>query len=246
MKNYFCVVSYLGAAYFGFERQKNHPTIQGKIEECLFAILQEKITINASGRTDAKVNARGQTFSFLSDSPLLDDKEKFLYAINRVLPSDIVILSIKEVDPSFHARYSAIEKMYSYSFHIGEKDPFLSFKVAMLGNREFDYLSFKKACLLFLGTHNFQDFTPKNNDNKSFIRNISKIDFVDDNYTFTVNFVGDGFMTYQIRTMVGAALKIGFKRMNLDELKTRIDNNERKILSFKAPPEGLSLEKVFY
>ncbi len=246
MSNYFCVVSYLGAAYYGFERQRNHPTIQGKIEECLNAILHEKVTINASGRTDAKVNAKGQTFSFRSSSVLLKDEARFLYAINHVLPSDISILSVKEVPDSFHARYSAKKKAYSYSFHLGKKDPFLCYEVAMLGERIFDETLFKASCKLFKGEHNFQDFTPKSEDMHSFTRTIYDVSFTEDPFTHKVFFTGEGFMTYQVRTMVGAAIKVALGKMTLSELEARIDSKTRKILSFKAPAEGLCLEKVFY
>ncbi len=247
MSNYLCVCSYLGAAYFGFERQKSHPSIQGKIEECLSAILHEKIKINASGRTDAKVNARGQTFTFESSSSLLKNQRRFLYAINHVLPSDIAIQSVMEAPSSFHARYSATKKTYSYSFLLGEKKPFLSNEVAMLGNKRFDESLFRKTMSLYLGEHNFQDFTPKADDQFLFRRTVFDISFEKRDESIYVTYItGDGFMTYQVRTMVGAALKVGFGKMSLDEVKKRLDSERRKIITHKAPPEGLCLEKVFY
>ena len=247
MSNYLCVCSYLGAAYFGFERQKNHPSIQGKIEECLKAILHEDIKINASGRTDAKVNAKGQAFTFLSSSPLLHDDKRFLYAINHVLPNDIAINSLNEMPSSFHARYSASKKIYSYSFHLGEKLPFLSNEVAMLGNKPFSADLFKRAMTSYLGKHNFQDFTPKSDDQFSFERTIFDVSFESkDKDVRVVAITGDGFMTYQVRTMVGAALKVAFGKMTLEELRKRLEGEKRKIITFKAPAEGLCLEKVIY
>lgn len=247
MNNYFCVCSYLGAAYFGFERQKNHPTIQGKIEECLSAILHEKVKINASGRTDAMVNAKGQTFSFVCSSSLPSNEPRFLYAMNHVLPSDISMISVQSVPESFHARYSAKRKTYSYSFRFGAKDPFLAYEVAMLGERKFDETLYEETMSLFLGKHNFQDFTPKSEDSLSFVRSVFDISHtLRENDTHITSITGDGFMTYQVRTMVGAALKVGLKKMTLSELAKRIDSKERKILTYKAPAEGLCLEKVFY
>lgn len=247
MSNYFCRLAYLGAAYYGFERQKNHPTIQGKVEECLSAILGEKISINASGRTDAKVNAKGQTFSFHSSSSLPKDKERFLYALNHVLPGDISLLSIEEVGEDFHARYSAKKKRYSYSFLVGEKDPFLSFEVAMLGNRPFDSLRFEKACKMYLGEHNFQDFTPKSEDLQGFRRTVLEVSsLIKEGDIYRISFTGNGFMTYQVRTMVGLALKIGWGKTPLEEVNKRLDSEQRKILSYKAPAEGLCLEEVIY
>lgn len=247
MSNYFCRLAYLGAAYYGFERQKSHPTIQGKVEECLAAILGEKVSVNASGRTDAKVNAKGQTFSFRSSSSLPKDEAKFLFAMNRVLPSDISLLSINEVSEDFHARYSAKKKRYSYSFLLGEKDPFLAFEVAMLGNRAFDSTLFEKACKIYLGEHNFQDFTPKSEDLQGFKRTILEVSPLEkENGIYRISFTGNGFMTYQVRTMVGLALKVGWGKVPLEEVSNRLDSEERKILSYKAPAEGLCLEEVIY
>ncbi len=247
MNNYFCILSYLGASYFGFERQKNHASIQGKVEECLSAILNENIKIAASGRTDAKVNAKGQTFTFKSEAKLLKDKKRFLYAINHVLPSDINIISLEKVDDDFHARYSALKKRYSYSFKIGEKDPFLSCSVAMLGDREFDKKAFHETCLLFLGEHNFQDFTSKSEDLRGFFRTIYEISPLKENSgIYKIEIVGDGFMTYQVRTMIGAALKVAWGKCKIEDVSARLDSKERKILTYKAPPEGLCLEEVYY
>lgn len=211
------------------------------------AILGEKIKINASGRTDAMVNAKGQTFSFQSSSPLLKDEERFLYAINHVLPNDILIISAKAVSSSFHARYSALKKTYSYSFHLGQKQPFLAFEIAMLGNLKFDYILYKKAMNLFLGTHDFRSFTPKATDAKQFERTIYEISFSEkENGTYVTYITGDGFMTYQVRTMVGAAIKVALGKMSIDELGKRLIGERRKILTYKAPAEGLCLEKVYY
>ena len=110
----FGVLQYNGQAYWGFEKQKDYPSIQGKIEEILSSLLDHKIVIHGAGRTDKGVSARGQTFTFFSVKEI-QDIERLRVALNRLLPKDIYVLSLKEVDSSFDARHSSCGKIYFYS-----------------------------------------------------------------------------------------------------------------------------------
>lgn len=249
MRNYLCRVSYLGAAYKGFERQKKYRSIQGELERALSSLLGEPSTIHGAGRTDAGVNAKEQTFSFLAKKEV-KDFPKFLYAYNRLLPGDISVLSIEEKPLIFDARHSCSGKLYSYSFLLGEKDPFLSYTVAYLGKRPFDYKALKDALNLFVGKHDFKNFTSKPEDKDSFIRTIESITF-DHGFgeygkVSRVFFKSNGFMTYQIRIMMGAAFKVALGQLPLSFIQEHLDAEERHIISYKAAPEGLTLEEVIY
>lgn len=111
----------------------------------------------------------------------------------------------------------------------------------------FDFEAYKEALLLFKGKHDFKDFTTKPEDKDSFIRDIVDIHFdeLKDGH-LKVYFRGNGFMTYMVRIMVGAALKVGLGKMSLEEIKSHLDDSKRRIISYKAPAEGLCLEEVIY
>lgn len=242
---YLCKVSYLGAAYYGFERQKKFPSIQGKIEEALGVLFQKETLIHGAGRTDAGVSAKGQTISFSTD-PIKDEKQ-FLYAINRLLPSDIAILSLEKKDSKFDARHSNTGKRYSYSFRLGEKRPLESYTVTQLGNRSFDEDMFQETLKLYKGPHDWRDFTSKSTDVDDFIRTVRDVSCTSKgDGLYRVEFVGDGFMTYQIRIMMGVAFKVALGKMTIREVKDALKPKARKIFSFKAPAEGLCLEEVYY
>lgn len=81
MHRYKVIVSYIGKAYSGWQRQKNKLSVQEVIEEVINRITNESNIIVASGRTDSKVNARGQVFHFDSDVDM--DNEKWKYEIGR-------------------------------------------------------------------------------------------------------------------------------------------------------------------
>ena len=241
---YFGIVSYNGKNYYGFEKQKEYPSIQGKLEEILSSLLDHKITIHGAGRTDKGVSAKGQTFSFVSNKEI-SSLETFRKALNRLLPKDIYVSLLKEVDSSFDARHSSCGKMYSYSFHYGERNPLSELEYQM----EFPNFSidrFKECLNLLLGEHDFKNFTSKPHDVDNFIRTIKSIDIEENNGHVRVLFKGNGFMTYQIRIMMGVAFRVALGRMALEDVTKNLNAKERKIISFKADPIGLCLEEVFY
>ena len=238
-------VQYLGLNYEGFQRQKNHPSIQGELERALSSLLDKAMTIHGAGRTDSGVSALGQVISFDSLRDIAD-LEDFRFHLNMLLPNDISIIAMKVVDDGFDARHSCVGKRYLYRFCIGEKHPLEYGTIAYLGKRFFDDKSFMDALKLFEGEHSFHNFTTKKEDVASFIRNVKPIQVESKDDTYEILFESNGFMTYQIRFMVGAALKAGFHKISLEEIKQRLDDPSRHILPHKAPAEGLILLEVLY
>lgn len=243
MKRYFGIVKYKGTAYAGFQRQKNHPSIQGELERVLSFLLGSEIAIAGAGRTDARVHANGQTFTFDSLKPL---KESFLGKANHLLPKDIEILSLVECDPCFHARHSSVAKRYIYRLLPNGRRPFEVDTLSQLGRDDFDYGRFANAISVFAGKHDFKNFTSKAEDVDGFIRVISTAKTEQIGDEIVVTFEGNGFMTYQVRLMVGAAIKVGLGQLTCDDIEKAFVSKKRKIMSYKAPAEGLYLDKVFY
>lgn len=241
---YLAFVRYVGSAYYGFERQKGLPSIQGAIEKSLSELMGSPTSLHGAGRTDAGVSAQGQAFSFAVTRPL-KDLASFRHALNRLLPKDIVVTSLKEVPESFDARHSAKGKVYSYSFHWGERDPFRS-EEYQLEVPHFDFARFEKAMTLYLGKHDFRDFTTKPTDKDGFVRDIKRIDFALNENHMKVTLVANGFMTYMVRILVGVAFRVGEGKMTLEEVASLLQPEKRRILSFKADPKGLVLEEVIY
>ncbi len=243
---YFGVVSYLGENYFGFQRQKDKPSVQGVLEKWISHLLDAPTEIKAAGRTDAGVNAHGQTFSFVGRE--VKDCEAFRRSLNRLLPEDVFVKSLCFVPMEFDARHSSVSKVYSYHFSFGERDPFLKGRVTQLQRRGFDWDSFEAGLRVFEGKHNFQNFTSKSGDIDGFIREIEPISIIKnpDMQGGVVTFKGNGFMTYQIRFMMGAAFKCAFHLLEPEEVKRLLNAEPRHIVSYKAAAEGLYLERVEY
>ncbi|HBE98465.1 MAG TPA: tRNA pseudouridine(38-40) synthase TruA [Firmicutes bacterium] len=240
----FGILQYNGGAYWGFEKQKDYPSIQGKIEETLSSLLNHKIVIHGAGRTDKGVSARGQTFTFFSAKDI-QDIERLRIALNRLLPKDICVLSLKEVDPSFDARHSSCGKIYSYSFHFGERNVLSSFEY-QLELPGFSFPSFEECMNLYRGIHDFKNFTSKPMDVNHFIRDIRRIEISEKKGHVCVLLEANGFMTHQIRIMIAIAFRVGLGKMSLEEVQGLLSDEKRRIISYQADPVGLILEEVLY
>lgn len=238
------VVSYKGTRFQGWQKQPTVVTVQGEIEKALSQVLNSEVTIFGSGRTDAGVHAIGQTFTFDMSKDV--DLDKLCFSINRMIDKDIKILSFKKVDDDFHARFSAKSKTYLYKIRLGVKDPFEN-EFQYIYSFEFDFDLFSKALKQFEGKHCFKDFTSKEEDEDGYVREIYQIVSKKQDNDITVEFTGNGFMRYQIRNMVGAALAVASKNEDLNFIPSHLKEEKiREICQYKAPPQGLYLVKVEY
>lgn len=245
----FCVVAYKGTNYYGWEKQVGQNSVQAELEKAIGKILNTEINIYGSGRTDAGVHASGQTFHF----DIKEEKysaDELMYRINCVLPVDIKLTSLEYLkDEEFHSRYSAKSKEYQYRISLNAKQPFRYDVCWLLRTSEFDMDLFTQAIKKFEGKHNFKNFTSKEEDKNDFIREIFEINvgFDGENEEITVNFIGDGFMRYQIRYMVGTAVAIATKKEKISFIDEKLNETKiRSIVSYKAQPQGLCLVKVNY
>jgi len=243
---YLATVQYKGTAYCGWQKQtiSKLPSIQEEIEKVMSRILNEEIKIFGSGRTDAGVHALGQTFHF--DTGKHIDFYKFSHGFNELIANDIVLVDMKEVDENFHARFNAIGKKYLYKIENKKYfDPFNE-NLAYQLKTKLDIKAMEEASKVFIGEHNFQNFTSKEEDDKNFVRNITKITISEDEKFINIELTGNGFMRYMVRMIVGNLVQVGLGKLAKEEIVKNLDMKERKPSSFKAPAEGLYLKEVLY
>lgn len=243
---YLVTVQYKGTNYCGWQKQTQSQltSVQSEIERALSRILNKEIKIYGSGRTDAGVHALGQTFHFDVDKKL--DAYKFLHGVNELLPNDIVLLSMKEVNDDFHARFSATAKTYLYKIENDKNfDPFNE-NLAYQLKQELNIDEMRKAAKIFEGEHNFQNFNSKEEDDKNFVRNIYHININKENKFINIEMSGNGFMRYMVRMIVGTLVQVGLGKITCDEVKNNLNSENRKPSSYKAPSDGLYLKEVKY
>ncbi|SET56620.1 tRNA pseudouridine38-40 synthase [Natronincola peptidivorans] len=244
MRNIMIKIEYDGTNYNGWQIQPNGITIQGEIKKALKKLTGEDLNINGSGRTDAKVHARGQVANFYTASNI--PVGGFARAINHFLPQDIAVLEAKEVSKDFHARYWAEGKMYGYQLYIyPQRSPLLrnhSYHITY----ELDIAKIEEAVKLFIGTHDFKAFMSSGSSVKSTIRTIKHIKLERQGHCIWLEFEGNGFLYNMVRIIVGTLVEIGSGKRDLEIVKKALETGDRRNAGHLAPPQGLFLEKVFY
>lgn len=244
---YLMTFSYDGSKYSGYQKQPKKKTIQSEIEKVLKKINSEqKVDIHASGRTDAGVHALNQKAHFDMDAKMSPDKLK--YSINCLLPKDIYIKDIKEVNDDFHARFNVKAKEYVYKINMGEYNPIEKDYVYQY-NKKLDAVEMERALKYLEGTHDFKSFTKADEEKNDFVRTIVQTTFIRDLKnvnSIQISFLGTGFLRYMVRNMVGTLIEIGEGKYKSEDIISILEAKDRRKAGITAPPEGLYLKDVFY
>ena len=154
MQNYKVNIAYDGSSFYGFQKQRSRPTVQGKIEEVLDLLIKD-YELNYSGRTDAGVHAKEQVLNILTDIKIT---EKLISSIDKLLGNSISVNSFNQISNDFHARYSAKERTYVYSTMDNQKKlPYL-LNSTHQHNSSLDLEKLNEISQLFLGKNDFSSF----------------------------------------------------------------------------------------
>ena len=246
MLNYQIIVEYLGLNYVGWQIQKNGISIQSQIEKALTKTLNSKIKIIGSGRTDAGVNALGQSANFYFKNEI-KDHFKFLNTVNFFLRnSSIAIINLKKRNKNFHARHSAKKRCYEYIIFNRTGQLVIYKNRSWLIKKELDFKKMKKAINYFYGTHNFSAFRSSSCSAKSPIKTISKVNIKKSGEKILITFQSKSFLQKQVRSMVGCLKYVGENKWKPEKIKLIINSKKRKLCAPPAPPDGLYLKRVFY
>jgi len=237
--------SYDGTLFCGYQLQPGMRTVQGCLEEALQKINNGKHSpVVATGRTDKGVHALEQYAHLDIDVSITPYKLK--RAFNSHLPDDIHVIEASIVDDDFHVRYQVERKTYEYHLNMGEYHP-MRRNYCYQHNYVLDVDKMRKAISYFVGVHDFRAFVTENILKENCVREIFEVKierdpFYQDEIVFT--FVGDGFMRYQVRNMVGLLIKVGTGKIDPFVVKEILDSKIRGKHGAKAPAEGLYLKKV--
>lgn len=239
------VVAYLGTPFSGWQRQRGQRTVQGEIEHALSRFVGgARITIMGAGRTDSGVHAAGQVAHCDLPGPI--PPENLVTSLNRLLPPEIRMQTARPVRQDFHAQRSARGKLYTYRLRWREsRFPWLDLRAVSI--RPFDDLEpLFEALALLPGTRDWASFTVRNPAPGPTVRSLYDVRWRPHRLGLDLEFVGNAFLRYQVRRMVGAVLEVGRGRKSLDDLRLLLDRPTPGASIQTAPPEGLCLEKVYY
>ena len=229
------VISYDGSKFKGFQRQNDVRSVQGELEKALSKIYDDNILVKGAGRTDRGVHAKYQVVHFETSKKINCLK----YRLNQEL-KDIYVKKVKYVNDDFHARHNVKEKVYLYKIDLsGKRNNNYYLNI----NYYLDINKMKDASKLFLGTHDFCNFTAGFRDD--YTSTIKKIKICKFNKIIYLKFYGYGFYRYMVRNLVGAILEVGKGKVNEETIQMMINRKTEKRLS-TVSPNGLYLVKIKY
>lgn len=236
--------SYDGTNFNGFQKQPGCRCVESEFEKALFSINNHKETkIVGSGRTDRGVHANHQCAHFDLDIDITLYKLKC--ALNSLLPPEIHVFKVENVDDNFHARFNAKRKTYKYIINCGEYNP-IERNYVYQYCKKLDVEKMKKEIKSFIGKHNFKSFVSEESKKDNYEREIYDAYIKEENNKVIFYFIGNGFMKYQVRNMVGVLFKVGKGKLNLGIVNEIFNNDElaKNVTTIKR--EGLYLENIEY
>lgn len=239
--NYRIDISYIGTRYNGWQRQKNGIGIQQIIEELLEKLFKEKITLIASGRTDAGVHALNQVANFKT---VYYKTPKSIYSyLNAKLPRDISIKKVEEVDLSFNARFSAKGKTYLYRIYT-KPDPFL-YGRGWYFDKKLDIIKMIQAIEVLRKYKDLSSLAKEGNYLRKEI-DLREIKLIYDGKILDIEITASHFLRNLVRRIVGHLVAIGRGSLTIEEFEEIIKSKNPSKGKFLAPPEGLYLKEVYY
>ena len=261
MRNIKLIIEYDGTDYHGWQIQPGLETIQGTLRARLSMITKADVVVNGAGRTDAGVHALGQVANFKTDSRMTP--EEFKLALNSVLPKDIVIRHVQEVEADFHARFSAKRRTYIYTILNEVTSSAFLRNVTYRVPQKIDVDSMADACKALLGAHDFSSFASTGDPVRSFVRTLTNAEILDTGCSILdagclmpfscterrlIHFriEATGFLRCMVRAIAGTLLEIGKGKIPMEKMRDIIDAKDRSVAGPNLPAKGLCLVKVEY
>lgn len=244
MKRIKLTVAYDGTDYCGWQVQKNGLTVEEVLNKALSRLTGENITVTGASRTDAGVHAQGNVAVFDTDTQI--PPERLIYALNTVLPEDVVAVKSEEVPAGWHPRRCVSVKTYEYRILNRElPDPvrrrdtyFVSFPL--------DLERMKAAAEYLKGTHDFKGFCSAQTSVKDTVRTIYDLDLWKEGDIITIRVRGNGFLYNMVRIIAGTLAGVGRGYFEPEEVKEMLESRDRTKSGVTAPPQGLTLIGIEY
>ncbi len=245
MARFKLVLEYDGTNYVGWQIQPNGPSVQGRLQRALFDLTGQSISVEAAGRTDSGVHARGQVVAF--DSPVNLPLKAYRMGLNGLLPEDIAVVSAEEVEPAFDPRRWSQGKRYQYRVsNRRTRSPLLRLTHwEIFLPLQFEAMA--EAAKHLLGEHDFSAFRAADCQAAHATRKIHKVDLSGEvGGEIVVTVEGTAFLKHMVRNIVGSLVDIGRGKHPASWLGEVLAGKDRTKAGPTAPAHGLCLDEVFY
>lgn len=245
MPRYFIHLAYKGTAYHGWQIQPNGLGVQQVLNEALSTILRHPVMVLGAGRTDAGVHAR-QFYAHvdLTHNFSPNECDQLVFSLNSILPLDIAVYEVFQVQPDLHARFSAASRTYEYLI-CRHKDPFMIHR-AWFNTQQLDIDLLNQGAALLMEYNDFACFSKSKTQVKTTYCQITHATWESKDHILKFTITADRFLRNMVRAIVGTLTELGRGKITMDDLRIIIESGDRRMAGFSVPAEGLYLTRISY
>ncbi len=237
-------IEYNGVGLFGWQRQREVPSVQGHLEAALSKVANAAIELSCAGRTDAGVHATGQVVHFDTDAHR--DMRAWIMGANSNLPDGIAVRWAKQVSDDFHARFSATARRYRYVIYNNK------FRPAILGaglshyHQDLNIELMQQAAVHLLGENDFTSFRAIQCQSHSPFRNLMHLHLSRIGQFIVLDIKANAFLHHMVRNITGSLLQVGMGLKEPEWIAELLAAKDRTLAAATAKAEGLYLVDVDY
>ena len=240
-------LAYDGTDFLGWQLQRpgGGRTVQGALEEALGRLAGGgRVAVHGAGRTDAGVHALGQVASF--ELPREIAAGELQRALNGLLPGDVRVLEAAPAPPGFHARKSAVSKVYRYELDCGGVQLPQRRRVAGHAPFPLDEGAVRETAALYLGRHDFASLASSGGSVTTTVRTVCRSEAAFAGPALVYETEANGFLRKMVRSMVGGLIAAGRGAVRVEDLARALEARDRRAWPAPAPAHGLTLVRVGY
>ncbi|MEJ8566827.1 tRNA pseudouridine(38-40) synthase TruA [Elongatibacter sediminis] len=230
-------LEYDGSAFLGWQVQRQQPTIQGTVEQALARVADHDLRVTVCGRTDTGVHALCQVAHF--DTEARRSERSWVLGVNSHLPASLSVLWVREVDESFHARFSAFARTYRYVILNRWIRPALHARYVAWCRQPLDAGRMHEAAQCLLGEHDFSAFRAAGCQARHAVRDLQRIEVRRAGSRVEFEVTANGFLYHMVRNLAGSLMAVGRGERDADWLSAVLAGRDRNQAAPTAPSEGL-------
>lgn len=244
MRHIKAVIEYDGTGFVGFQFQDNLRSVQGEVEKALNRMTGQDVRVAGAGRTDTGVHALGQVISFDAETAI--PEASLVIALNSFLPRDISVKFATDVDPNFHARFSAKSRRYVYVMLARPAPSAMFARYAWWYPHSLDIDQMNAAGGRLLGERDFCAWANGPQDGKRTVRKLSTCRVRKHGSLLLYTVEANAFLHGMVRNLVGTLVQIGSLKRPVEDVERITTSLDRRGCGPSAPARGLCLVKVKY
>lgn len=239
-----CGIEYDGEPFFGFQMQKQEPTVQSCLEKAISQVANHPVRVYCAGRTDTGVSASHQVIHF--ETSAVRSERQWTLGINTALHDGVVVLWVQQVTDDFHARFSAQSRSYEYRILNRNVRPAIERHHLTWILQPLDYHAMHNAAQHLLGIHDFSAFRSSKCQAHNPERHLQHSEVSKEGNIVIFKFTANAFLHHMIRNIVGTLLKVGKGEQPIEWVKQVLSSKDRTQAGMTAPPNGLTFTNVTY